>query len=182
MQKADGLHLAANDPVLLRLAAILPIIASSLPRPEDWTPTEHHAFFSRELRRQTNVTSDEISLLKARIDSVHLDAPENLGEYAQTGYALQLGRLFGFAGAEFNIDEFVEHAAASLKLEEKLFPPTDGGTNTMGVPSPAVSQKGTATSALLVYHSAVRFYETFQRTSSKRVLPNDERATEQATD
>lgn len=167
--------------ILLRLAAIIPVVAADIQHPENKTPTEMHYAFSRALRQKSAVTTADLEALVGTIKALDLSSDLDLIEYIHLGYTLRLGRLFGIVSNNEILDaleDFEVHVARAILREEKKFITQDTvQTQTTGTQEQSLKS---ATAALIVYNTAFRYYETFQRTAPKKVLPNAKRAEDTA--
>ena len=180
LKKAEGQRLGTDQPLLLRFAAIIPIVAASLVNPEYQTPTEFHHSFSQAFQRELNIESEELLTSERTIKVLDLDVSDNLIKYVNTGYTLMLGRLFGVIKLDLGLESFMANVAKAVRAEAPLFNIQKPALqSTRGGPSMPKYFKS-ATAAVLIYNSAFRLYETFQRTMPKKVLPNGERAKDQA--
>lgn len=117
--------------------------------------------FGRELRRISGVTKEELEELDSEMAVIQIESPgKHLSRYAELGYTLMMGRLFGLGEFEPLLDTFSEVTASALSQETEVV--------------------GPATRAVLVYNSAYQLYQNILRTTSKAVVPNADRAKTQA--
>lgn len=155
---------------------MIPVVAAEVIEAVERPPTETLLAFSRVMRGKLAGNIESIETITQKMTKLDLSKRDDAATFVMMGYTRMYARLFGLESADtvLNVEEFIEIAAKVVKAEY------DNLVAQQNVTGPDQKSPMPAISSFIVYTAGYRFLERHIKEHAQQVLPNAERAKEQA--